>query len=45
MPRIPATMALIQPTLSDSPINPPRKMNINSITKPKSAFSSSLSAH
>ena len=45
IPSMPATIALSHPTVSSSPINPPRKLNTNSITKPKSAFRRSFKAH
>ena len=45
MPSTPATIALSQPTVMLSPIKPPRKLNTNSTTKPKTAFKSSLNAH
>ena len=45
MPRTPATIALTQPTVMLSPIKPPRKLNTNSMIKPKAAFNSSLNAY
>ena len=45
MPSTPATIALSQPTVILSPINPPRKLKTKSITKPRTALRSSFNAH
>ena len=45
IPSMPATIALSQPTVSSSPIKPPKKLNMNSMTKPNRAFSRSFKAH